>query len=215
MIVDRHAHTYITTTLIVIVKPTSLSSSCILGEYLYIQFRKAVNCTAIGTGMGRRMALEGPLEPAGCTAQSLGDTAWGAFFWYVLSNPEKKVPFYTVSLTKLKTSAMNITCVLGIVNITYYILRQRLMKLMFYIYFFLYSAGPFVTAIHWIKLLRITLPFSLKSNMHFFVDFGARCAFSTAAAYFQCRSLLYVGVESGRNSAVQSSSTKLDNFVTF
>ena len=120
-----------------------------------------------------------------------------------------------MSLTKLKTSAMNITCVLGIVTITYNVLRQRLMKLMFYIYFFLYSAGPFVTAIHWIKLLRITLPFSLKSNMHFFVDFGARCAFSTAAAYFQCRSLLYVGVESGRNSAVQSSSTKLDNFVTF
>ena len=72
-----------------------------------------------------------------------------------------------------------------------------------------------MTAIHWIKLLRIILKFSLKSNMYFFVDFGARCAFSTAAAYFQCRSILYVGVESGRNSAVQSSSTKLDNFVTF
>ena len=209
MIVDRHAHTYITTTLIVIVKPTSLSSSCILGEYISSSGKPWI--AQRGTGMGRRMALEGPLEPAGCTAQSLGDTAWGAFFWYVLSNPEKKVPFYTLSLTKLKTSAMNITCVLGIVTITYYILRQRLMKLMFYI-FFLYSLGPFVTAIH--KML--TVQFSSKSNMHFFVDFGARCAFSTAAAaYFQCRSLLYVGVESGRNSAVQSSSTKLDNFVTF
>ena len=124
MIVDRHAHTYITTTLIVIVKPTSLSSSCILGEYISSSGKPWI--AQRGTGMGRRMALEGPLEPAGCTAQSLGDTAWGAFFWYVLSNPEKKVPFYTLSLTKLKTSAMNIniTCVLG----SYYYLLHTTSK---------------------------------------------------------------------------------------
>ena len=190
MIVDRHAHTYITTTLIVIVKPTSLSSSCILGEYLYIQFRKAVNCTAIGTGMGRRMALEGPLEPAGCTAQSLGDTAWGAFFWYVLSNPEKKVPFYTLSLTKLKTSAMNITCVLGIVTITYYILRQRLMKLMFYIYFFSLFRRPLCDC--------YTLDKIVENNTEVFskIKYVLFCGFWSTLCFFNSSSILPVSVHS-------------------